>query len=308
MNTAKILVTLSGECFRVRYESVGNADDRDGVLYYFKLEDLLKDRGVRSISLFRSGMDRGFVPDYDSRIETVRLNVLRRAFDSGSFTFETSIPPGRYHELPLRATDFQPQKRADDDTIQRFIKFGAYWIGFKHSLGADSYVDFGCAEDLEYLGVRSEDIGRNVRLLTEEGYLRSSVAGLANSLKVSPTKDLIREIGRGSSALPPTGAAVTQTFHIYGDNARVNTNSTDNSINVVSVSGDELFVQLREKVSSIPDESERSEILAKLDELQQARGSGGFMQAYQNFIVSAAQYMTIIGPFIPALTQMLSGR
>ena len=46
-----ILVTIGGECFEAAYIDVGNADGRDGVLYYFKLKDLVKDRGLRNVIL-----------------------------------------------------------------------------------------------------------------------------------------------------------------------------------------------------------------------------------------------------------------
>src|SRR5579863_919889 len=144
---SKMFVTLGGECFGLEFQGVGSADDRDGELHYFKLQDLLKDRGTRSVSLFQSGTDKTctITPNYDSDIEGVRLNVLRRAFDSGLFSFETTIPPNQYHELPLRADDFQPQKKASDEVIRRFIKFGAYFLGFKHSVDAKMrFVDFNC--------------------------------------------------------------------------------------------------------------------------------------------------------------------
>src|SRR5580700_9194951 len=144
----KILVTLGRECFDAEYEGVGNADGRDGVLYYFKLRDLLEDRGKRSVSMFRSGTDKVSIEDYDARIEIVRLNVLRRAFDSGIFSFGTPVTPNRYHELRLRATDFQPQQKASDEAIRRFVKFGAYFLGFKHTPhnAPNLYVDFDSAE------------------------------------------------------------------------------------------------------------------------------------------------------------------
>jgi len=192
-----ILVTLGGECFGAEYEGVGNADGRDGVLYYFKLEDMRKDRGERIVSLFRSGTDKIFIKDYDARIEAVRLNALRRAFDSGTFSFETPFIEHRYHELRLTANDFQPQKKASDETIRHFIKLSAYYLGFKHPQknAPEALVDFDCAEDFDYLGVQPQDIGRNLRLLTEEGYLRrSSAATLTNPDRVSPTPKLIREV------------------------------------------------------------------------------------------------------------------
>jgi hypothetical protein len=123
-----------------------------------------------------------------------------------------------------------------------------------------------------------------------------------------PTDKLIDEIEMGDAKPQLIGATVTQTFNIHGNNPRINMNSTDNSVNIVTVSGDQLFDLLRETARSVENESERTEILAKLDELQQAQGSAGFVNAYQNFIGRVANYMTIFGPFIPALTQMLSAR
>jgi hypothetical protein len=307
----KILVTIGGECFRAEHTRDGIADLRDGVLYYFKLTDLVKSRGLRNVSLFLAGPDKVFIDDFDARIEIVRLNVIRRAFDSGDFKFESSVVPNRYHELPLRAVDFLPQERASDETIRRYIKFAAYCLGFKHwenPNGPNLYVDFDCAEDRDYLGARSEDIGRNVQLLTEEEYLRPSCVTYANPLRVSPTAKLIRQVESGEDlgSPPPTGAAVTQHIHLHGHNPRVNMNSTDNSVNITSVSSDQLFVQLREAARSIGDESERTKIVAAINEMESAKQSSGFLHSYQNFMASAANHVTVFAPFISALAQMLS--
>ena len=231
----------------------------------------------------------------------MRWNVLRRAFDSGAFSFETPIVPDRYHELPLRATDFQPQKPADDQTIRRFLKLGGYWLGFKHpALSLNSYVDFECAEDFDYLGGTVQIFYRNLQLLSEQGYFRASVVSHPISLKVRPTAKLIEEIEspEGFKTTHSRGEAkLTQNIHMHGPNARINVNSTDNSTNIASVSS-----------NTIPDESQRAQIIAQLDDLERAKESGGFLLAYQSFIASVADYMTIFGPFIPALTLMLSGR
>jgi hypothetical protein len=308
----KILVTVGGECFEAAYIDVGHADGRDGVLYYFRLRDLIKDRGLRNVSLFRSGTDRVFVKDYEDRVETVRLNVLRRAFDSGAFSFETPVVHDRFHELLLRATDFQPQKLASDEVIRRFFKIGGYWLGFKYlSHEPNAYIDFDCAEDLDYLGATTQILARNLRLLSEQGYFKATIVSFPVSLKVRPTAKLIEEIegSDGSSKTPSTMRGnVTQNIHLHGHNPRINVNSTDNSVNITSVSGDQqLFTQLRETARSIDNESERAEILSKLDRLQEMLGSSGFLQEYQGFIATVANYMTIFGPFIPALTRMISG-
>ena len=142
--------------------------------------------------------------NYDARIANVRLNVLRRAFDSGAFSFHTPVDDDLYHELRLRFSDFQAQKKADDETIRKFIKFGAYCLAFKFAPNRPNvFVDFDCPEDLDYLGVRSDDIGRNIWFLTEKGYLRSSSAATyARPSRCSPTSKLIDEIESGNSYTP----------------------------------------------------------------------------------------------------------
>src|SRR5713101_5317960 len=132
LKPVKPLVTLSGECFDAQYEEAGNAaPQRDGVLYYFTLMDLAKNRGSRLVSLYRFGPDKLAIENYDARIDAVRFNRLRQAFDSGEFNFEVPIKPGFYHELPLRSEDFRPRERASDEVIRKFIKIGAYWLGFR---------------------------------------------------------------------------------------------------------------------------------------------------------------------------------
>ena len=98
----------------------------------------------------------------------------------------------------------------------------------------------------------------------------------------------------------------TQTFHLHGNNPRINLNSTDNSTNIVSTSHDQLFIQLHEKAELIEEESAREDVLARIRGLETARKSGGFLSAYQDFITSAANHMTLFAPLLPLLTQMLS--
>jgi hypothetical protein len=308
---SKILVTVGGECFEAEFIEVGHSGGRDGVLYLFKLRDLMKDRGQRNVALFRSGTDRVSIENYDARVETVRLNFLRRAFDSGAFNFEMPVLPNQFHELRFRATDFQPQKKADDETIRRFIKFGAYCLGFKFSPnGPNPFLDFDDPEDLEYLGATADDIGRNVWFLTQKGYLNaSSAATFDHPSRCSPTSKLIDEIEQGHVDSPQLiGSTVTQNFHLHGPNSRVNMNSTDNSVNVSSTSNDKMFLEMREAAQSISDQAERAKILSRLDDLESTRGSSGFLPAYQTFMSVISDHMTVFAPFIPALAQMLTPR
>jgi hypothetical protein len=76
---------------------------------------------------------------------------------------------------------------------------------------------------------------------------------------------------------PEWSTKLAQNVHFHGDNFRFNAGCTYNSTNVVSVSNEQLFVHLRAKARSITDVAERNEIVTRLDKLQKAQGSGGFL-------------------------------
>jgi hypothetical protein len=309
-NGSTILVTTEGECFDAQFLNVGHAGGRDGFLQFFKITDRLTDNRERTVSMFLSGTDRALIQNYLERLDSVRLNVLRRAFDSGIFNFETTINPNVFPELPLRATDFMAQRKADDDKVRNFIKFGAYYLGFRFApSGPNPHVDFDCPEDLEYLGITAEDVHRNVRYLTQKGYLvASSAATYANPSRCSPTDKLIDEIEQGHVESPQLiGANVTQhNYHLNGHNSRINVNSTDNSVNTTSVSNDQMFVQMRQAAEAISDESARATIISRLDALENAKGTTGFLPAYQKFMASIADHITVFSLFLPALAQLLT--
>src|SRR5712692_2062797 len=115
------LVTLGGECFEADFQRKDRAADRDGAFYLFHVTDLKAGRGKRLISLFRFGPKEMVAQNYDARLESVRLNTIRRAFDSGAISFEGPYDEHKYKELPLTATDFKPQPALSDDEIQQFI-------------------------------------------------------------------------------------------------------------------------------------------------------------------------------------------
>jgi hypothetical protein len=102
-------------------------------------------------------------------------------------------------------------------------------------------------------------------------------------------------------SLPPS-----TVFHIAGDNPRVNFNSTDNSVNVVIKTSEQIFASLRQTVESgVPEGDEQQGILEKLTALEKAQGSKSFGERYAEFVAVAANHMGLIGPFIPALTELL---
>jgi hypothetical protein len=105
---------------------------------------------------------------------------------------------------------------------------------------------------------------------------------------------------------------------------------TDNSINIggsmigsaiqnaslnaiMKLSNEEMFAGMRRAVETgVKDETERKAILAAQVKLEKAfkgdengRSGAAFGVAYQEFIAAAANHMTIVAPFIPALTKYL---
>ena len=76
---------------------------------------------------------------------------------------------------------------------------------------------------------------------------------------------------------PEWSTKLAKNVHFYGENVRFNAGCTYNSTNIFSVSNEQLFVHLRAKAHSITDVAERNEIVARLDKLQKAQASGGFL-------------------------------
>ena len=98
----------------------------------------------------------------------------------------------------------------------------------------------------------------------------------------------------------------TTIYNVQGDNARVNVNSTDHSVNVVTKSKEEFFTTLHQRIESgVPDGEERQKILSALTALQGSHGKPSFAKHYTDFIAAAANHVVLLTPFIPALTEML---
>jgi hypothetical protein len=95
-------------------------------------------------------------------------------------------------------------------------------------------------------------------------------------------------------------------YHVIGHNNRWVTNSQDHSVNVVSQPSSQIFASLRQTIESgAPLGEEQTDILKRLAALEKAESTSSFKERYTEFIDSAANYMTLVAPFIPALTEML---
>ena len=98
---------------------------------------------------------------------------------------------------------------------------------------------------------------------------------------------------------------VQNVYNVSGANPRVNVNSTDNSTNVSAVDNAVVFRDLRGALARLQDEDLRGKLDALVGRLEQAQGKPSFVEAYKEFIAIAANCMTVVAPFLPALAQML---
>jgi hypothetical protein len=137
--------------------------------------------------------------------------------------------------------------------------------------------------------------------------------------KVIDTEDIVKDdtfinfevrVEKINLAGEPTRPTLkgSNTFNLHGPHSRVNIQSQDQSVNISHQTTENLFADMRQVIQThIENEQERTLILNKLDELEAAKGTNSFLQKYQGFIASAANHISILSPFIPALAQMLGG-
>ena len=98
----------------------------------------------------------------------------------------------------------------------------------------------------------------------------------------------------------PKESIMNHTINVHGPNARVNIDSTDNSTNVVHQGVP--FSELRKAIESgVSDGVERTAIIQRLTHLEAATDHESGAKRYQTFIAAAANHMTLIGPYLPAL-------
>jgi hypothetical protein len=111
---------------------------------------------------------------------------------------------------------------------------------------------------------------------------------------------------RKESSLVPDSRGST-VYNLHGAHSRVNIHSHDESLNVAVAGDAQVFQSVREAIeqAQLPTDV-TTELLEGLRALQEAVGRPTYLERYQAFITSAANHMTVLAPFIPALSQMLT--
>lgn len=94
------------------------------------------------------------------------------------------------------------------------------------------------------------------------------------------------------------------TFNAYGQNSRININSTDNSVNTVHDVA-QLFQQVERAMREAgADDADRC--FEALAAMQRDVGTPAYGSSYASFMQLAANHMTVLVPFLPALARLVS--
>jgi hypothetical protein len=111
---------------------------------------------------------------------------------------------------------------------------------------------------------------------------------------------------RKKTRIDPTPPSPQTVYNVTGSNARINIQSTDSSTNIVNVDAPTLFMKMKQVVNeSVEDEATRVRILETVEAMESTTGQPGFIGKYNEFVASAANHMTVLGPFLPALGEIL---
>jgi hypothetical protein len=110
----------------------------------------------------------------------------------------------------------------------------------------------------------------------------------------------------GDVKIEKVATRVTNVYNLQGTHSRVNIRSSDQSLNISNVTSAQLFSNLREHIEeNVHDDGDLKELVERLAALEKATDKPSLLKRYQEFIAAAANHMTLIAPFIPALTQLL---
>lgn len=94
-------------------------------------------------------------------------------------------------------------------------------------------------------------------------------------------------------------------IQVTGPNARVNLNSTDNSVNTVLQ--ESVFGELRSAIEAgVSNLAERERLTEALGQFERSKTKGDKLDAYQRLIAAGANHMTILSPFLGALSGLVS--
>ena len=86
----------------------------------------------------------------------------------------------------------------------------------------------------------------------------------------------------------------------------MNINSQDSSVNIINVESEKLFADLRQTIQEEIGGNEKEKLLELLSQVERSEGESDFSESYAKFMAFAANHVSVLSPFFPALSQLLS--
>jgi len=165
-----------------------------------------------------------------------------------------------------------------------------------------TWIDLDLNKVIEKGNKAHDDLGLNnwafrqmVEMFNDQLNLLKAVKQTLNLLKESDLYKL--ENGIPMKEEKSSGVTIS---NITNSNIAV---SSDNANQNIEQSGD-LFIKLKEAIESADIEN-KDELISSVQDMEVAVKSGSIAEPYKNFISLAANHVSIIAPFLPALTALL---
>lgn len=125
-----------------------------------------------------------------------------------------------------------------------------------------------------------------------------------NGIKLNSTDNQDKELNtkiKGNEKMEKDSKIVIGTI-----NGKTNINSVDNSINLTS-SSNMVFDNLKNAIlGSSLNNQEKEKMILDVNNMEDGHKNGSFTKRYQEFMQNAANHMTLLSPFIPELSKLLS--
>ena len=142
--------------------------------------------------------------------------------------------------------------------------------------------------------------GRTERFIVINAHYRTGHAGMI--------PDFYEITYEREGARPHQSKPQPITVHISDSpQSHVNIDSEDHSISISYGNAGSLFDEIRDLLrAAVGDSTELESLLEKVDAMESSQEAGGFKQAYDDFIASSANHITVLLPILPALSSLLA--
>lgn len=89
-----------------------------------------------------------------------------------------------------------------------------------------------------------------------------------------------------------------------GEGENIEIKDSINNMDIITNS-ENVFAELKREVAQIDELEKQKELLSLIEKMEISKGTKSFREHYNNFISKSADYMTLLVPFLPKLTEFI---